>query len=48
MSVHGGEVNIVDDEEISSQGSVHSPFAVTSEGIPVQSPVIQQTMPFVG
>ena len=32
MSVHGGEANIVDDEEMSSQGSVHSPFAVTSEG----------------
>ena len=48
MSVPDGEVNIVDDEEMSTQGSVHSSFAVTSEGTYVQSPVIQQTVPSVG
>ena len=48
MSVHGGEANIVDDEEMSSQGSVHSPFAVTTKGTYVQSPVIQQTVPSAG
>ena len=48
MSIYGGEANIVDDEEMSSQGSVHSPFAVTSEATHVQSPVIQQTVPSGG
>ena len=48
MSVHGDEVNIVDDEEMSSQGSVHLPLLVTSEGAPIQSLVIQKTMPSVG
>ena len=44
MSVHGGEANIVDDEEMSSQGSVHSPFVALSAGIPLLSLVTQQTM----
>ena len=48
MSVLSSEVNIVDDEEMSSKGSVHSLFAITNEGTPIQSPVIQQTVPSAG
>ena len=39
-----GDVNIVDDDEMSSQGSVHSPFVVSSAGTPLPSLVTQQTM----
>ena len=41
-------VNIVDDEEMSSQGSVHSPLIGSSVGTPVQTLVIQQTIPVAG
>ena len=41
-------VNIVDDEEMSSQGSVHSPLIGSSVGTPVQTPVIQQSLPVAG
>ena len=48
MSVLFGDTNIVDDEEMSSQGSVHSPSVVTREGTQLQSLVIQQTIPSPG
>ena len=38
-------VNNVDDEEMSSQGSVHSPLIGSSVRTPVQTPVIQQSLP---
>ena len=41
-------VNLVDDEEMSSQGSVHSPLIGSSVGTPVQTPVIQQSLPVAG
>ena len=41
-------VNIVDDEEMSSQGSVHSPLIGSSVGTPVQTPVTQQPIPVTG
>ena len=41
-------INIVDDEEMSSQGSVHSPLIGSSVGTPVQTPLIQQSLPVVG
>ena len=44
MSVLGGDANIVDDEEMSSQSSVHSPSVVTGEGTQVPSLVTQQTL----
>ena len=47
MSGHG-TTNIVDDDEISSQGSVNVPVAVSSAGTQVQSPVLQQTIPPAG
>ena len=43
-----GDVNIVDDDEMSSQGSVHSPFVVSSAGTPLPSLVTQQTTEPVG
>ena len=48
MSVIGGDTNIVDDEEMSSQGSVHSPSVGTGDGTQVQSFVTQQTLPSPG
>ena len=44
MSGHG-TINIVDDDEMSSQGSVNAPVAVSSVGTQVQAPVMQQTTP---
>ena len=44
----GGDTNIVDDEEMSSQGSVHSPSVGTGDGTQVQSFVTQQTLPSPG
>ena len=41
-------VNIVDDEEMSSQGSVHSPLIGSTIRTPVQTPVIQQSLPVTG
>ena len=41
-------INIVEDDEMSSQGSVHSPLIGSSVGTAVQSPVIQQTIPVMG
>ena len=41
-------VNIVDDEEMSSQGSIHSPLIGSSVGTPAQTPVIQQSLPVTG
>ena len=41
-------INIVEDDEMSSQGSVHSPLIGSSVGTAVQSPVIQQVMPVAG
>ena len=41
-------INIVDDDEMSSQGSVHSPLIGSSVGTSVQTPVIQQTIPVMG
>ena len=39
-----GDVNIVDNDEMSSQGSAHSPFVISSVGTPLPSLVTQQTM----
>ena len=44
MSTLGGDTNIVDDEEMSSQGSVQSPSVLTGEGTQVPSLVTQQTL----
>ena len=41
-------INIVDDEEMSSKGSVHSPLIGSSVGTPVQTLVIQQSLPVAG
>ena len=41
-------VNIVDDEEMSSQGSVHSPLIESSVETLVQTPVTQQALPVAG
>ena len=47
MSVHG-DITIVNDEEMSSEGSVHSPLAVSSTGMPAQSPAVQQAILAIG
>ena len=39
---------LVDDEEMSSQGSVHSPLIGSSVGTPIQTPVIQQSLLVAG
>ena len=41
-------INTVDDEEMSSQGSVHSPLIGYSVGTPVQTLVTQQSLPVTG
>ena len=41
-------INIVDDDEMSSQGSVDAPVAASSAGTQVQAPVMQQTIPPAG
>ena len=41
-------MNVVDDEEMSSQGSVHSPLIGSGVGTPVQTPVTPQVIPVVG
>ena len=39
-----GTINIVDDDEMSSQGSVNALVAASSVGTQVQSPMMQQTI----
>ena len=41
-------MNVVDDEEMSSQGSVHSPLIGSSVGMLVQTPVTPQVIPVAG
>ena len=41
-------MNVFDDEEISSQGSVHSPLTGSSVRMPVQTPVTPQVIPVAG
>ena len=43
-----GTIKLVDDDEMSSQGSVNAPVAASSAGTQVQSPVMQQTIPPTG
>ena len=43
-----GTINLVADEEMSSQGSVQSPLIGSSVGTPIQRPVIQQVIPAIG
>ena len=47
MSGHA-TMNVVDDEEMSSQGSVHSPLTGSGVGTPVQTPVTPQVIPVAG
>ena len=39
-----GTINLVNDEEMSSQGIVQSPLIGSSVGTPVQTPIIQQAI----
>ena len=41
-------MNVVDDEEMSSQGSVHSPLTGSGVGTPVQTLVTPQVIPVAG
>ena len=43
-----GTINLVDNEEMSSQGSVQSPLLGSSVGTLVQTPVIQQAILAIG